>query len=137
MSDPAEAIFDGIEAALRASAALATATGNPLRIYDVVPANALLPYVVIGDDNIVGDDTVCAPASEIFATVHAWSKSEPPSSRQARQMGAAIRAALTAQLTLTGFEVIDWEFQGALYNTDPDGSTHGRFIFHYFVNPTT
>lgn len=133
MSDPAAALNAAIEAALRASTDLAG-----IRIYNgVVPERASpLPYVIIGEDQVIGDDEECTTASEVFATVHAWSKPEPPSATEARDIGAAIRAALTASLTVTGHEVVDFEFQDARYNTDSDGSTHMAAVFHYFLTPS-
>lgn len=136
MSDPALGLMDAMDAALRASGALQTAMGGAVRVYrGVIPEKAPLPHVLIGDDQIIGDDEECTTASEAFVTVHAWSKPEPPDAGQARLIGAAVRAALSTFLSVTGHEVVDYEFQDARYNTDPDGSTHMTATLHYFLTP--
>lgn len=137
MSDPALGVLNAIDAALRASTALATAMGGTVKVYSAPPANAALPYVLIGQDQITGDDDECADASEIFAEIHLWSRAEPPgphgSASQARTMGAAVRAALKTELAIAGHDTDEWVFEGARYGTDPDGSTHGILNFKYLV----
>jgi hypothetical protein len=129
--------MDAMATALKASTDLATAMGGSVRLFrGVIEERAALPYVLIGEDQVIGDDEECGPASEVFATVNAWSKPNPPGASQIRLMGAAIRAALTTALSVTGHEVVDWEFQDANYSTDPDGSSRMRAVFHYFLTPS-
>lgn len=135
MSDPAASLIVAVEAALRASTDLATAMGGSVRVYSTTPTNAPLPYVVFGEDQIIGDDDDCTDASEAICTIHAWSKPNPPSTTQARQIGAAIRAALATQLTLSDHVVNEWRFEDAQYLTDPDLSTHAILTFHYWLTP--
>lgn len=136
MSDPASALLTTLEATLRGSAALATAMGGSVRLYaGPIPTNAPLPYVAIGDDQVIDDSDECQDGSEIFAKVHAWSRPEPPSATQARSIAAAVRAALKAPIALEGFETVEWAFVDALHLTDPDGSTHVVLTFRYLVVP--
>lgn len=137
MSTLAEAFSAGQEAVLRAAPALATAMGlTTARLYTVVPPDAPLPYVVLGDDQILGDDTDCAEGAEIFATVHVWAKPNPPSSALARQIGGALKTILTAAFAVAGYVLDDWTLETETYVTDPDGSTHGRLVFKYLVTST-
>lgn len=135
MTSPAAPFHAAQEAALRASAALATAMGV-LKVYTVVPANATLPYLVIGDDTVVPEFGGCVEESEITATVSWWSKPAPPQPDQARTMGAAIINALATDLTLIGHVIDEYEVEAETYSTDPDGSTHGRAIFRYLLTET-
>jgi hypothetical protein len=80
MADPAAAFHAAQDAALRASAPLAALfPGGVVKLYSVVPQNAPLPFIRIGDDQIIEDtDPTCASSSEIFALVHVWTKPDPP-----------------------------------------------------------
>lgn len=134
MPSPAAAFRISEEAALRASAALAAAMGV-VRLYTEVPANAPLPYAVIGQHQVlleVIED--CADEAEVFATIAIWSRpTTPDHGAQARAMGAAIIAALNAQLTITGWDVDLWEMQSERYSTDPDQSTRGVIELRYLL----
>lgn len=135
MPSPAAAFKAAQDAALRASGALtaAMATGGK-GILTEVPTNQPPPYVVTGDDQVLLNTAGCAADAEIFATVSWWSlKSPRDRGAQARAMGAAIIDALNAQLTLTGWDVDEWELQDERYSTDPDQSTHGIATFHYLL----
>ena len=129
MKTPAAPFKVGMDTALRASAAL-TAAGAP-RIYTEVPSAkpgaVSLPYVVIGQDQVLPEDTGCGVEAEVNSTVQWWSKlSAPDGGAQARAIGAAILAALAAD----GFPVAGWRMtavavESERYVTDPDQSIHG------------
>jgi hypothetical protein len=132
---PAGAFKTAQEAALRASADLKTAMGLTIaRIYTEVPANAPLPYVLIGQDQVLLDDEGCATEAEIFSTVGLWSRASPlDKGDQARAIGDAIIAALAVELTIVGWDVDLALMQSETYATDPDQSTHGTLVFHYLL----
>lgn len=122
MSDHTVDLAEAIYETLSADAGLTALIGTG-RVYDHVKAGALPPYVVIGDGTAadISGDTV--DAQEHTLTVHCWS--DTPSSLQAKQMIAAVRAALhNASLTLTSGRCpnIRCEYHETL--RDPDGITH-------------
>lgn len=135
MSSPKAAFSAAQDAALRGSAALATAMGTGGKgILTEVPANQAPPYVVQGEIQVLLENDPCADEAEVFSTVHVWSRTSPlDHGAQAGAMGAAMIAALNAQLTLTGWTVDEWELQSEGYSTDPDQSTHGVLVFHYLL----
>lgn len=136
MSSPAGPFKLAQDAALRASAALVQAMGlTTARLYTEPPANAPLPYVVTGDDQILIEvDEFCADEAEIFATVTVWSRATPlDAGAQARAVGLAVIIALNAQLAVTGWDVDLWELQSESYSTNPDQSTRGVLVFHYLL----
>ncbi len=120
---------------MRASSDLTAAMGTSGRgILTEVPPNQLPPYVLLGEVQGLHENDPCAAEAEIFATVHFWSRVSPPDKGgQATAMGAAISAALNAQLSLTDWTVDEWEQTDERYSTDPDQSTHGILIFHYLL----
>lgn len=138
MSDPSLALQNGIEAALRGSEALKSAMGlSTVRLYPLSPPDdAPFPYLVIGEDQIIGDDTECAASSEAFTTVHVWSRivNDVSASRaQAKSIAGVIRTLLTQALPLSGFEVSDYEFQQVRHLTDPDRRTAHSVVEHRFL----
>lgn len=135
MPSPAVAFKAAEDAAVRDSAALASAMGTSGKgILTEVPVNQPCPYVVLGDHQILIFNGECAAEAEIFSTVSLWSLTSPrDKGAQARAMGAALVDALNAQLTLSGWTVDEWELQSETYSTDPDQSTHGVLVFHYLL----
>jgi hypothetical protein len=136
MADPAAAFHTAQDAALRGSHELQVLFGGPgvpVRLYSVVPQNAPLPFIRIGDDQILEDSTDCASGSEIFAQVHVWTKPDPPDVQLGRQMAGVIRDVLAADLGLAGFDTVLALFVDTRHLTDPDGSSHAVMMFHYFT----
>lgn len=134
MGSPAGPFKTALEAALRGSAALATAAGGTLRIYTERPVNAALPYIVIGDDQVQLENVECADEAEVFPTVHIWSRKTPlDKGAQARAMGSAVIDALNTQLTVAGWDVTLWGVESETYITDPDQSSHGIINFRHLL----
>jgi hypothetical protein len=134
MADPAAAFHTAQDAALRGSGELASLFPNSTpRIYGVVPQNAPLPFIRIGDDQVLEDSTDCASGSEIYAVAHVWTRPDPPGVQLARQMAGVIRDLLADPETFVvqDFDVIDALFVDTRHLTDPDGSTHAVITFHY------
>lgn len=138
MSDPALALQQAIETTLRASEELKTAMGlATVRLYTVsAPNEAQLPYVIIGEDQIIDDSTECAESSEVFTTVHVWSRvteGVSASRVQAKKMAGAIRAALKTEFAVPGFDVVLRDFENTRHLTDPDGLTAHAVVSHRFL----
>jgi hypothetical protein len=120
-----KAIFD----ALKASPALAGG-----RVYDSVPANAEFPYVSIGEEQIVGDGNSCGDGWEIFADVHVWSRK--PGFPEAKGIAATVVDRVTAVTSVSGFAVIEVEFQDMRALRDTDGLTsHIVCSFRFIIDP--
>lgn len=134
MASPAGPYKLAQEAALRASTALATAMGGAVRVYTEVPTGATLPYVVLGNDQILLENDDCAAEAEVISTLGLWSRKAPlDKGAQARAIGSAIIDALNLQLTVTGWTVDEWEVQSEQYSTDPDQSTKGTVTLRYLL----
>lgn len=138
MSDPALAIQNAVETALRGSAALKSAMGLAVvRIYSMsAPVAAPYPFIVIGEDQVLDDSTPCSESSEIITTVHAWSRIDEDvtaSRAQAKTMAGIIRSVVKAVDTVTGFDVVLAEFEDARHLTDPDGLTAHAVVNHRFL----
>lgn len=137
MSSPAAAFHAAQDAALRASSALATAMGVAAVPLVEVQPNQVPPYVVGGQYQVILENTDCAAQAEIYSTVTWWSRTAARDhGAQARAMGAAIVAALNAELSVAGWYVVVWELQSEDYVTQADQSTRGRAVFHYLLSQT-
>jgi hypothetical protein len=133
MPSPAGPYKVAQEAALRGSAALETAMVGRLVIYTEVPTNAPLPYVVLGNDQVL-QEPGCATEAEVISTIGFWSRTDPRDKGvQARAMGSAMIDALNVQLVVDGWDVDEWEVREERYSTDPDQSTHGVLVIRHLL----
>lgn len=138
MSDPSLALQNAIEAVLRGSQDLAEAMGlATVRLYTLsAPTDAPFPYVVIGEDQIVDDETECAASSEAFTKVDVWSRVEDDvsaSRAQAKAIAGVVRPLLNTALPLNGFVTTEWRFETARHLTDPDRRTAHSVVEHRFL----
>lgn len=100
-------------------------------VYDDVPMLpsgqplSNFPYVVIGGDTFLPWDTDDQLGSNITLTLHIWSRYG--GMQQAKSIAGEIYALLhRANLTITGYHVIDCLCEFSEFITDPDGETrHG------------
>jgi hypothetical protein len=133
VSDPAAAFHTAQDGALRGSNDLGLLwPDGRARIYSTVPQNAPLPFIRIGDDQVLEDSTDCASGSEVFASVHVWTRPDPPSLLLGREIAGVIRDVLTDEgFTVPGWDMVLALFVDTRHLTDPEGSSHAVLTFHY------
>jgi hypothetical protein len=102
--------------------------------------------VVLGDVAPIPDLAQCIDATRVGVTVDVWSLSDPPGTREAKRITAAVLAVLTPvdgsgshvppSWPLTGFAII-WALPlGIDHLTDPtDQSAHSIARVEYAVDP--
>lgn len=134
MADLATTFLAAEEAAVFASTDLLAALGGP-QIYTAVPENAVPPYVVIGQHQVLeteGDDD-CGGEGEVFASIDVWTRPAAltESAAEAREILGLIKPLVRTAFALTGHTVDLWAPVSETYVTDPDGSTHGRIETRY------
>lgn len=134
---PDLALQDAMVATLKANAAVAAIVGA--RIYDRVPDKAPLPLVDIGEIQVIADDADCLEgSSEVYATLHAWSRSV--GAVECRRLAAAVVAALhLAALDLgVDWRLVDIRHHDTRVFTDADGLTsHGVVTFRALIDPVS
>lgn len=140
MSDPSNALSDALEAALRQSEAVKTSMGGKVRLYTMsAPIAAPFPHVVLGDDQVIGDETECLASSEVYTTIHVWSQVEDDvgaSRREARNIAAAIRHVMRIPLAIVGFYTTVQDFEETRHMVDRDGLTaHSVVTFRLLLDP--
>ncbi|WP_312814451.1 DUF3168 domain-containing protein [Brevundimonas sp.] len=138
MSDPSIAIQNAIENELRGSAVVIGAFDpSEPRIYTMHPSmSPKFPHILIGDDQVIGDDTECASSSEVAVNVHIYAREDTPANSRlrAKAIAGAVRTALTKQLTLDGHQCDDWVYDDTQHLTDPDLLTaHSVVRFTYWT----
>lgn len=129
MTDPGYELQVAIVMALRA----AGVAGG--RVYDSVPQNAAMPYVNVGQIDVVDDGAECIDAVEVTVTIHTWSAAVGKPEAQAIQ--AHIRANLhEASLALATWALVDLRHRDSTTFSDPDNiTTHGISIFRALIDP--
>jgi hypothetical protein len=95
---------------------------------NVVDANGRperFPSIHLGEDQELPGDDVVGRYTELFATMHIWTRE--PGLAQAKAIAGAVRRALNLQTwTLNGYRCIDTRLDSARFLRDPDGQTgHG------------
>jgi|GEM_PF-2424522 len=113
-----------IAAILAADADLKTLIGDPPRVYQEVPAKVRFPYVSFGDFQKIPDLAECIDGSEIFPTLHIWSRATTYA--EAESISETIAAALVgATFTMTQNRCLLFERDdiGDQQQRDPDGVT--------------
>lgn len=136
LESPVAAYVEAREARLRSSAALAAAMGGQVRLYVAVPTDAPLPYVVLADQQALLEDGGCGVTeAELFDTIQWWSRPErPDKGAQARAIGSALLSALTSDVIIDGWDVVDVLVESERYATDPDQSAHGTLVLQFLLS---
>jgi hypothetical protein len=129
-------IGSGLQKAIFAKLNEATAMAGG-RIYDRVPANAVFPYITIGDDQVLDDSNSCGDGWEVFADVHLWSRPTSGSKAEVKDLAAAVAGRLkTTALSVPGFTVVLSTVENVRTFRDPDGVTeHSVLTFRYLIDP--
>lgn len=119
-------------AALKNHAPLTTLIGQ--RLYDDVPPNPAFPYVTWEDDGTNDDSADCVVGSEIFFSLHIWSRAvgKPESKR----IAGVIRALLDENaLSVTDYNLVTVNHRITRWLRDPDGLTkHGIVTFRALID---
>ena len=103
-------------------------------VYDHVPQDAQMPYVVVGDDIATPDDTDDSCDSQHGITIHTWSAHR--GQRETKEIQQAIYAALHRESLLVGSAVVvDCHLESQETFLDEDGLTrHGVQRFRVLLD---
>lgn len=121
------AIFNKISGAVIVS-------GTAVPVYDNVPQPSAFPYITVGHDTHVAWDTDTSVGFESTVTIHTWSRYNGMSETKLMQ-GQLYDLLHRYQLSVTGFVLVDVEFDYAESMLDPDGQTrHGVVRFRIITD---
>jgi hypothetical protein len=131
MNDPALAVQGAYVARLKSQI-----TAVASRVYDRAPQNVVFPFIQIGDIQTVEDGADCIDGTEVFVTLHVWSRAV--GRVEARQVAASCRLALhewLPDLTANGFRCVEHMHRDTRVMEDPDGLTsHGILNFRLLID---
>jgi len=141
MSDPSAALQLARDAALRTAASVVAQFPNGrTRLYSLsAPVGAPFPHLITGDDQVIGDSAACVGGSEITSTIHVKAREGTlaASLLKAKALAGAVRAALDAELPLSGHRMVDWSFETTRHMSEPDLLTaHSVVTVNYYTEPT-
>ncbi|HEY4124730.1 MAG TPA: DUF3168 domain-containing protein [Rhizomicrobium sp.] len=136
MSSASWALQTAIFAKLSADTSVKAVLGNPSRLYDEVPRNGAMPYLVIGDDKESDWSTSTDSGTEHALVLHVWSRAR--GRKESKSIADVIRASLDdATLTPAGHTLIDIKYQSAEFLRQTDGQTYHAIIrFRAVTEPT-
>lgn len=134
LDGPVLALRAAIHDALAIDAALTTLLGGP-RIHDVPPADAVFPFVALGEAAIAVWSTATDTGTEHALTLHAFSRSGGRA--EAFAIAAAIGEALhDAQLLLVGHRLVNLRATTSEVRREADGRTfHALVRFRAVTEP--
>lgn len=126
MPSPDNALQAGIYARLNGYAPLVALIGAN-KVYDFVPERAQPPYVLIGEDTLVDNDSKSNPGWDATLTIHCWDY-ERAGRKSVKAILSAIHDALhwqTTNITVAGYQLvhINREFQDTIQETAGEGQT--------------
>lgn len=132
-----------IYSALAGSAAIQALVGNPARVYDHVPQGTVFPYIVIGDDETLREDTTTRAGLITRFDIHVYDRSDENTNRRGRlktrQILDAIYGVLhDGNLTISGNAHVQALLaESATEILSEDGLTyHGRAVYEIFFQAT-
>lgn len=107
------------------------------RIYDRPPADAVTPYVTIGDEQAQEQGSDCGQIWEVYTDVHVWDTPMGASKAMAKTIGAAIVPLLaTRSLSVAAHAVQAASVSASRTFRDPDGVTeHAVITLRYILTP--
>lgn len=134
MSDPGFELQKAMRAAILADASLKALVSNPVRLYDLVPERAVMPYIAHDQPgttewDVTPTETDAGYGHEHTIMLHVWS------SYEGRKEMSAILYRLEVLFrdwspSLTGHRLINIRFQFSDRLRDPDGQAfHGVIQF--------
>lgn len=134
MSDPSFELQKAMRAAILADATLKSLVSAPVRLYDFVPENAPMPYIVHDEPtssewDVTPTETDGGFGHEHAIMLHVWSAYE------GRKEVSAILSRLEVlfrewEPSLTGHRLVNIRFQSSDRLRDPDGQAfHGVLQF--------
>lgn len=113
------------------------------RVFDHVPRDnlgnptATLPYISLGEDQVLPDKADCIDGREVLITIHAWDKG--PGFPKVKEVSSAIIAALDDdEFPVTGHRLIEFGLESCRHLTEPDGVTkHAVITFRALTEPAS
>ncbi|MFZ0267765.1 DUF3168 domain-containing protein [Caulobacter sp.] len=135
MIDPSLPLQSAIVAALKASAAVTALVDD--RIWDDVPDRPQFPYISLGPDDPMDDHDTCIGGADTTMQVNVWSRAV--GRVEAKQVVAAVIAALDAPLIVTGHNVNGHRVERSFVQRDQaePRTKHGVVVMGYLTTPST
>jgi hypothetical protein len=135
-ADSTLAVQKAVIAALKADTTVSGIVAK--RVYDAVPTGVQKPYLSFGPTQVLPDIAEEYEGSEVTFQIDGWS--EGPKSVEAKQIGAAVRNALSGvELSLGDDQhLVNIEIIQTNYLPEPNGITqHAALTFRARTEPTT
>lgn len=125
MSNPDLELQGGMYTVLISDDALKQHVGSG--VYDVVPGDAAVPYVAIGEAQFIRSDSSGVLSGDIYLTLHAWS--QEVGFREVKEIaGCVVDALHHAGIPLPTYRLVSINHRQTRVMRDPDGQTSHAVI---------
>lgn len=95
----------------------------------------VFPCIIVGEAQTVGDDIDCADLSEVFLTIHIWTRENTMTA--CKSIAGEIRRALRRVSAIQDGFALDFNFEDARFLRDPSGEhSHGVVTFNVMAEDT-
>lgn len=133
MIDPTLELHAAIVAALKGDSDVTAIVAQ--KVFDEVTEGAAMPYVTMGQPQVLPDRADCIDGAEVFFPVHCWAGG--PQSVVIKELAHAVAASLDQlEPSLSESRVILFDHDGTQYLDDPDGQTkHAVVTFRILTEP--
>jgi hypothetical protein len=131
MSDASHELQIAIVEALKDHVGLSALISG--RVYDRVPAGAIMPYISFGPEQEVPDVAECVKGGEVFIQLDVWSRT--PGFGEVKKVADLVREILDEfEVELDSNALLFMEFDGRRVLRDPDGLTsHAALTFRALI----
>ena len=103
-------------------------------IFDAPGQSQSYPYIVIGDDSLINDDTNTTIGRNVISSIHVWDNFNGYS-RIKGIIGAIDDALNRVLFTVPNHHLIDCSFDSSSFFIEPDGKTrHGVISFKILID---
>ena len=127
MSSASWALQQAVFATLCMSDNIKEIVGDPPRVFDAVPRDAVFPYIVVGEDGESNWDTATDAGSEHTLAIHVWSRAG--GRKEIKLAAEAVRQCLDgAQLSLDGHTLVDLRYLRSEFARESDGETFRAIV---------
>ncbi len=130
MSEASLAAQRAAVTAMRARGALIALVPSA-NIFDRNERPEVFPCVVVGEAQTVGDDIDCADLSDVFLTIHVWTRENTFAT--CKSICGEVRRALRRLDTVQDGFALDFNFEDSRFLRDPSGE-HSHGVVTFMVN---
>ena len=117
MADPSVAIQTALYERL---------SGAGYSVFDNVTQAEGKPYLIIGEDTLTEDDTTCDYGFDGSVLIRCFA--DGANRKPSKELSSDVLGHLRARLSVAGWQVVTWAYEGTIHQAVENGLAHQRII---------